>query len=334
MKSSITGNQHIFDFLSKSIANKKLAHTYIFAGPADLGKATSAVFFAKTLLCKKSTELFKNSCDCLSCAKINVNKNIHSDLNILEKEADKKNISVEQVRQFRTKLNMSSFANSYKVGIIKEAENLNENSSNALLKTLEEPKTNVIVVLTTSNIDAILPTIRSRAQTLQFNLVDQDLIYNFLVESHGINREAAKNLSQMCMGRPALALKLSQEKDFLKEYLNKINTFISFNNEDINTRFNLIEQLIDKKLDARQANEALNNTIKTWQVITRDLLLLKLNCEDLIKNNVVLKDLTELQQKLSTEKLIELMQIFSKSKEYLRSNVSAKVVLENIAVQI
>ena len=50
MQSSIIGNQHIFDFLSKSIANKKLAHAYIFAGPDNLGKATSAILFAKILM--------------------------------------------------------------------------------------------------------------------------------------------------------------------------------------------------------------------------------------------------------------------------------------------
>ena len=336
MQSSIIGNKHIFDFLSKSIKNQRLAHAYIFAGPDNLGKATSAIFFARTLLCRNSKGEFESQglCNCVSCAKIDINKNIHADLHILKKEEDKKNISVEQVREFRTKLNMSSFANSYKVGIIKDAENLNENSSNALLKTLEEPKNKVIVILATSNIDRILPTIRSRAQILKFNLVDQDLTYDALVEKHGVNRSAAKNLSQMCMGRPALAIKLSQEKDFLNKHLNKINTFIALNKENINTRFSLVEKLIDTKFDSRQVIEEINDTIKIWQVIIRDLLLLEFNCEYLIKNNVVLEELKEIRKKLSTIKLIELMKIFIKSREYLKSNVGAKSVLENIAIQL
>ncbi len=340
MQSSIIGNQHIFDFLSKSIANKKLAHAYIFAGPDNLGKATSAILFAKILLCKNSKQDFQNSCDCFSCEKINIHKNIHSDLYILKKEEDKKNISVEQVRGFITKLNMSSFANSYKIGIIKDAADLNENSSNALLKSLEEPKNKVIIILTTSSVDKVLPTIRSRTQILQFNPVNQDLIYDFLVEKHGANRDTAKNISQMSIGRPALAIKLAQEKDFFEKYLIRINTFIAFNKENINTRFNLIEKLINtkkkssKKLDSRQATQDVNDTIKLWQVITRDLLLLEFDCEDLIKNNVALEELKTIKQKLNTDKLLKLIKMFIKSREYLKANVGAKSVIENIAIQI
>lgn len=332
MPYAIAGNNHIFNYLSKSIANNKLAHTYIFAGPDNLGKATAATRFAKILLCSQKMYTDIACENCASCKKMNIDSKLHSDFNILEKKEDKKNISIEQVREFIAKLNMSSFANSYKIGIIKDAENLNENSSNALLKTLEEPKIKVLIILTTSNFNGIIPTIRSRSQVLKFNLVSQDIIYNFLIKEHKVSRDGAKNLSQMCVGRPALALKLSKDAKFLKKYLNRINIFTNFSKSNINTRFNLIDEIINKKLESRALAEEINEVIKTWQIIIRDLLLLEFSREDLIKNNVILEELKEIKQFFNINKLVKLMQNLTESRKYLSANVAPRSILENIAI--
>jgi DNA polymerase-3 subunit delta' len=168
----LVGNRHITDFLEKAINANKVNGSYIFYGPDDLGKSTFVRYFAKILLCKKETgNLPCGICpSCISFKVINEadrekedSEHIaHGDCHILEKAKDKKNISIEQVREFIRVLCMSSFFGSYKIGIIKQAETLSQEAANALLKTLEEPREKVIVVLLVKNLEFLPKTIVSQ----------------------------------------------------------------------------------------------------------------------------------------------------------------------------
>ena len=148
----LVGNDHIVEYLAKSIANNNIGGSYIFTGPDNLGKTTVAKYFANALVClnKEQGEGILPCGQCSACEQ--VNKQIHGDVHLIKKEKDKKNISIEQVREFIRVLGMASFLNSYKIGIIKHAESLSLEASNALLKTLEEPKVKVIIILVSSSI--------------------------------------------------------------------------------------------------------------------------------------------------------------------------------------
>ena len=200
----LIGNGHIFEFLSKSLAKKNMSGSYIFTGPANLGKTTAAHFFAQSLVCEDADSSRRPCGKCPACSE--ASKNIHSDIYLIKREEDKKNISIEQVRDFIRNLGMSSFLNSYKIGIIKGAENLNESGFNALLKTLEEPKDKVVIILTVTDLEALPKTIISRSQILRFRAVAGDIIYDELVKNYKASRSQAKNFSRLAAGRPAWAL--------------------------------------------------------------------------------------------------------------------------------
>lgn len=331
----LLGNGHIIDFLDKSITNNSLAGAYIFNGPDNLGKATIANFFAEILLCQKR----KNNLPCGECPSCKSfysekeNKSApHSDLYVLKKEKDKKNISIEETREFIRKLNMSSFLNSYKIGIVKHAETLSEEAGNALLKTLEEPKNNVIIILITSNMEAMPQTIVSRAQVLRFNSVPTEIIYDYLVKERKAARSAAKNFSRMCAGRPALAVKFLEDKEFYENYLNKVNVFLNFISEDINGRFVAIEGLIGVKSLGQESAVLAGRILEVWQGLIRDLLLLEFGRGDLIQHEIALDDLMKAKQKFSLTGLIKTAELIERAKKYLRNNVNAKLALESIVV--
>src|SRR3989344_337474 len=153
------GNKHIIDFLQGGITASNLAHCYVFSGPRDLGKSTVARHFAISLLCDN----FANGrgtlpCgQCLSCRQF-AKKN-HSDVYYLRKLEDKKNIAIDQVREFIRSLSMGSLMGSYKIGIIAQAESLSIEAANALLKTLEEPKRKALVILLTARLAHLPATI-------------------------------------------------------------------------------------------------------------------------------------------------------------------------------
>jgi len=350
----LVGNSHIIDFLSKSLVNEKIANAYIFFGPQDLGKATVANYFAKSLLCQSKAKFRKGEIvspcgECVSCqAFTRIKKSnsgqsqkedagiIHGDLHLIEREKDKKNISIEQAREFIKGLSLSSFLGSYKVGIIKEADSLSLEAANALLKTLEEPKEKVVIILIAANLESIPATIVSRSQVLNFYPVKTDIIHNYLVDEHKVSRSLAKNFSKISLGRPALAVKFLKDKDFYKDYTDKAKIFLDFARQDINERLAGIEKIIGAGFSGQESSKRALRILEIWQGVARDLLLLDLGQKDLIQHHIMIEEFAQQRGKFNpgVAVLINMVKNLEAGKEYLRANVNPKLVLENIAINI
>lgn len=332
----LAGNAHISDYLAKKIAKGNAGGTYIFNGPSDLGKTTTAFYFAKSLMC---VDKDKAPCgNCPACSQFRKARDsedsiMHSDFYLIKKEAGKKNISIEQVRNFINSLSLSSFLNSYKIGVIKGADSLNSQSANALLKTLEEPRKDVIIILITNNLESLPQTIVSRSQVLNFRPVKSDDIYNYLIKEHQATRSAAKNLSRLCLGRPALAVKFLQDKDFYESYLEIVSSFLGFFEKDINSRFADIEKLIG----SGQKQEAVKTAVKivgVWQGVVRDALLSHFNHQDLVQHEVRKIEIERIKVKTRPVHLLSINNILEESNGFLKANVNPRLVLENIAINI
>ncbi len=326
----LVGNSHISRFLYKSIVSGKVGGTYIFNGPDDLGKATVAYHFAKSLMCEDKENF---PCDkCASCLQFKGGI-AHSDFNIIKKEPDKKNISVEQVRAFINSLGMTSFLDSYKIGIIKDADSLSLEASNALLKTLEEPRKNVIIILITTNLESLPKTIVSRSQVINFRPVKSEVIYDYLIKKHKATRSAAKNLSRLCLGRPALAVKFLENKDFYENYLEIVSIFLNSFDKDINDRINDIEKLIGSG-QKQETTKVSMKIIGIWQGVVRDMILSSLNHQDLVQHEIRKTEIEKIQSRLKLSSLMSINKLLQDSIVFLKTNVNPKLVLENIVINI
>jgi len=326
----LIGNGHIFEFLAKSLSNNNISGSYIFTGPANLGKATAANFFAKSLVCDDVDGLRKPCGQCSACEQ--AERGLHGDIYLIKRGEDKKNISVEQIRDFIRNLGMSSFLNSYKIGIIKGAESLSEGAVNALLKTLEEPKIKVVIILTVTDLEALPKTIVSRSQILRFRAVASDIIHDELIKNHKASRSQAKNFSRLSAGRPALALKFMEDQEYYKSYKNYVESFTGLLDSDVNKRFLAIENILGKSARGQEAVKSAVDLIDVWLNLTRDLMLMGLNLTDLIQHEAFSKELEALKNKFSLKASFNLINVLKQSKEYLRANVNPKLALENIAV--
>ncbi|MBU1349769.1 MAG: hypothetical protein ABII94_04215 [Patescibacteria group bacterium] len=343
------GNENVVHFLQKNITNNTISNAYIFLGPVDLGKSTIARFFAKSLLCqnKDQVEIITPCENCDACEKLQIIekqyniaengcKTLYGDFYLVNKEKEAKNISIQQIREFISALGMSSFFNSYKVGIIESAETLSLGAANALLKTLEEPKQKVVIILVVSSLKDLPETIVSRSQILNFYPVASDIIYDYLTITRKTTHSVAKNLSKLCLGRPALAVKFLENKNFYENYIKKVKIFLEFHNQDINDRFQAIEELMKKNTDDQTPVQLANDAIIIWMGIVRDLLLLDSGHTDLIQHQIVSDELHQIvkiniEAEKNSDNLLKLMQILEKAKQYLKANVNPKLVLENAA---
>ncbi|PIR94699.1 hypothetical protein COT95_02770 [Candidatus Falkowbacteria bacterium CG10_big_fil_rev_8_21_14_0_10_37_6] len=324
------GNKHIIDFLQQGIANGRLAHFYIFSGARDLGKSTIAKYFANSLLCENFSKR-QRDLPCMVCASCRqAQKNIHSDIIWLDKENGKKNISVEQVRDFIRVMSMGTFFGKYKIGIVKSADDLSSEAANALLKTLEEPKGDKVIILLANFMENLPMTILSRAQVLNFLPVGAGDIYDYLLQEHQTGRDQAKTLSRFCLGRPALAVKFLQDNDFLQNKLKIVALLSKIMSAPIYKRFLLIEDVLkcaDKDEDNRDYAE---EVLYLWQLVARDLILNGINAHSLsVADGYVEKK----EFSADINKLLSIHKHIEKGKKYLAANVLPKLVLENISLQ-
>jgi len=320
------GNEHITNFLNKNILNKKLAHFYVFAGPSQIGKFTYAKHLAKILFCKSSNEnLPCNDCEICRKNKLDIN---HPDFYLLQKEKstnnEKQNISVAQIRYFIEKIKLSSFSNSYKIGIIKDAHYLNQEAANALLKTLEESKNKIIIIFTTNCETNLLETIVSRARVLKFYPVKNDIIHDFLIENFQVKPSLAKKISHLSAGRPILAKKFLEDESFREHYIKNSNIFYEFlNKKNKNFLFEIDKLEINTKEDAKKI-------INIWESVLRDIFLLNLGEKDLFST------ISNSSQKIdiSFQNILNYFKHFQLAKKYLKTNVSYKLILENLLINL
>ncbi|HTW96856.1 MAG TPA: AAA family ATPase [Candidatus Methylomirabilis sp.] len=337
----LAGNRPLTDFLEKSVAGGKVAHSYIFLGPRDLGKTAAAVFFAAALLCQKQKPgIFSFPCGtCASCRELSNRSTeaggweiAHGDFHLLKKEPDKKNISIEQVREFIRILEMSSFLNSYKVGIIKEADELSESAANALLKTLEEPRPKVVIILTATREEKIPATIVSRSQVLRFQPVSASVIYDYLVDVCRCPRTQAKEISRLGLGRPALAKKFFDDQEFYQNYLRQAGAFLDFFRKNLNERVALVDEIM-AGADEEKTETALK-VLNIWQGLARDLLLLSANNGDLIQHEPLRDKLRNLPSAVTADVCLKIVAALKNGEKFIQANVNPKLVLENIAINV
>ena len=215
---SHVGNERVVRCWAAHLASRQLAQSYLLVGPSDIGKATVAKYFARTLVCQRRDQPGVDwPCDqCSACRQTAAG--LYPDFYEVDLLPDKKMIGIDQIRQLLEKVSLSAFANNYQVVIIRQAETLSDSAANALLKSLEEPNPSVIFILLTESLAALPGTIASRSQIFRFYPVSADLIYDHLVDEWGANRELAKNLAQVCLGRPNLAIRFFEQPDLFTAY--------------------------------------------------------------------------------------------------------------------
>ena len=174
----VVGQEHVTRTLLKEIAEGRVAHAYLFAGPRGTGKTTTARLLAKALNCPDRSPTGEPCDDCVSCQSVAAS----SSLDVIELDAASHN-KVEDIRDLRSGVStVASVGGARRVFILDEAHMLTKAAGNALLKTLEEPPEGVHFVLATTEPYRLLDTIRSRSQRFDFHLVSTDRLLKHLEE--------------------------------------------------------------------------------------------------------------------------------------------------------
>lgn len=215
----IIGQEAAVALLKNAFKNKRLSHAYLFIGPEGIGKKKTAINFAKLLLCESPS--MNEPCDrCAACLKVAALN--HPDVQWVA--PDGPYIKIDSIREACRRLNLKGFESSKKILIVSEAQSLNEESSNALLKTLEEPSDDTVIILLADTLKSILPTIRSRCQRIVFSALPQEMIEDILKRSLKVGEAEALYLGRMSAGRLGVALQYRESGLFSRK--NRILDFV------------------------------------------------------------------------------------------------------------
>ncbi len=194
--------------LRSGLATERLHHAYLFVGPEGVGKRTIAVAVAKAIHCSHRGDDF---CDrCANCARIADGN--HPDVRLIQLLAGKKEISIQQVREIERELNFRSFSGGKKIVIVDPATLMTLPAQNALLKTLEEPPRDSLLILIGDNAGSLLPTLRSRCLRLSFGPLTPGAVADFLTTVKGMKKEQSDLVSALAMGSIGTALEMDSEE--------------------------------------------------------------------------------------------------------------------------
>jgi DNA polymerase-3 subunit delta' len=255
----IVGHQKQIQFLTATRTSGRMGHAFIFSGPGKTGKKTVALEWLAQIL---GTKLGEGSA--------------HPDFLFVAPLVDPKTgktageITVDQIRGLIRKLYLKPSIGKYKAALIDEAQAMNAEAQNALLKTLEEPPGDALIILITPDSRRLLATIRSRCQKLRFNFVaqkDLEILAKDLVSRNGnkLDEELMAEAVKISFGRPGRLAGFIADPERIKKWQASEKEFVRVIKSDLPEKFIYSAKIVE--------SENISETLEIWQAYFRNLML-------------------------------------------------------------
>ncbi|MFH1509695.1 MAG: hypothetical protein ABID67_00905 [Candidatus Nealsonbacteria bacterium] len=286
----IIGHKKQWQFLKNISEKGNISHAFLFSGQDKLGKKKVAMEWISFLFGE------------------DIEKKIHPDFTIIEPL--EKEIKIGQIKELIRNLSLKPYIAPLKAIIIDKAHLMNSEAQSALLKTLEEPKGNTLLILVSEEPDRLLSTITSRVQTVKFYPVGVEEIKKG-IGKEGIGSEEIINIS---LGSPGQALDLTLDNEKKIEFDKKIKEIDNLSKSDLCQRFEYVKTITEDSVDLKEI-------FKIWTFYFRNILIAKLSGKE--KDNYSFKKLNKILYSIQ-------------SADYLISNtnVNSRLLLETLMIEI
>lgn len=316
--SESVGHEQIKEHMQAAIRDKKPFHAYLFQGEEGVGKEALARTFAAGLQCQ-SESADKPCKECVSCRQMESG----NQPDVIWVTREKASLGVDEIReQLCNTMDIKPFSSPYKIYLVPEAEKMTEAAQNALLKTIEEPPEYGIVILMTSNISALLPTIQSRCLTMEFRPLSTAVVESYVKEHCQVPDYQARASAAFAQGNLGKAMRYAKSEDFIERKDHIISLLRHVEQMDLSEMLAVIKDLGTRKDEVR-------DYIDLMVLWYRDVLLFKAT-KDI--NQLLFQDeasyISREASHRSYEKIEEILQAFEKAKVRLRANVNFDITME------
>ncbi len=320
----IIGQQQIKEHLQNALSTGKVSHAYIINGEKSSGKEFIAKVFAMTLQCEKGAA---EPCqECHSCHQA-LSGN-HPDIIFVTHEKPN-SVSVDDIRtQINGDVSIKPYSRPYKVYIVNEAEKMTVQAQNAILKTLEEPPEYVVILLLTTNVNSMLPTILSRCVVLNMKPVADELVRGFLMRQMMVPDYKAEICVAFARGNIGKAKALASSEDFENVKSEALSLLKYINEMELSEIIAAIKKINEYKLE-------INDYLDIFSVWYRDVLLFKATSDI---NHLVFREeiqtLRRTAQRSSYEGIERIIEALDTAKRRLDANVNFELTMELLMLTI
>ncbi len=316
--------------LQRSLAERRLHHAYLFAGPAHLGKTTLALQFTQALNCEADPP----PCgDCNSCARIA--SALHADVQRISvdpaaAEGPRTVIGIESIRDLISSAYLRPYEGRSRVFIIHDADRMSHDAANALLKVLEEPPPNVFILLLSDNPEAILPTVRSRCQTLEFSPLQIDEVAGILRAEESVPDDQAEALARLSRGCLGWAIAASRDNTLYAVVHQRLERIADIAEAGLEARFSYADDLARR---FQRDRSAAREELYAWLRWMRDILLIQHGQTASIVNLSWRSTLERQAAALSPAQVVRWTRNIEQTIERLDRNANPRLALEALMIE-
>ncbi len=255
----IIGHDAAVRWLQRQIEAHRVHHAYLFVGPRGVGRRTLARRFAQALNCLQPPRPGAFCGQCRVCRQIEQGQ--HPDFHVLEATGG---LKVAAVRQAQQAWMLTPQEARYRVALLPDVQHATPAAANALLKTLEEPPDHLVLLLTASEPEALLPTVVSRCEVVRLRPVARATLEAAL-QARGVPARQAAEAAAWAQGRPGLALRLAADPDARDAYAAQWRTALELLTQPLHQRLRFAEPFKPSQRD--EARQVLLHWLAVWRTV-------------------------------------------------------------------
>ncbi|MDX9864223.1 MAG: DNA polymerase III subunit [Anaerolineaceae bacterium] len=270
MEWNIKGHEWAVQLLQQHIVSGQVRHAYLFAGPPGVGRRTLALRFAQAINCTQPPAPGVPCGTCRMCT--HIARMQQTDMSIVQAEEAGSTIKVDQVRDLQHSLSLTPYEASYRIAFLLNFQDATESAQNALLKTLEEAPSRVILFVTADAVENLLPTIVSRCEVMRLRPMAMQQLEETLQSGWSLPADEARHLAHLSGGRTGYALRLHQEPALLDQRRQWSEEMLQLLTSNRRQRFTYAAQFASKAKKTIEKPEQ-RDIFHTWLTLWRDIML-------------------------------------------------------------
>lgn len=334
MNWDMLGHEWAVNLLKEHVAQGNYRHAYLITGSQGLGRRTLALRLAQALNCLEADSPGEPCRTCRTCRQIEAMQ--HPDLSVIQAEQIGGTLIVDQIRELQRSLALAPYEARYRVALLLRFEEAHPSAANALLKTLEEPPPQVVLIVTAESSDILLPTIVSRCEVLRLRPIAPATVAQGLQIRWDLPQDEAHLLAHISGGRPGYALKLHQEPSIMEDRQAWLMDHHALLAASRVARFRHVEEKMIAGInkDKPRVMARLRGILQVWLSLWRDVLLRSSGASGSLSNPDQLQAIERISIHIGLESAYKTVASLERTLNLLDKNANPRLACEVLLLDL